>query len=200
MAARGLVAILARLVVVFVLPRAEAFGSTPPEWGTRTPFTFAVSGGGFRSMTAGMAFSRALSEAFEEVAGMTGWDDITHLSGNSGGQWFATQFVFGQDWFEELTRTRSMLGSKSITVLLAQWAEGYQENVRDVNLPPFEPNECIVDLGFVDFDVSLFVKGFVDVLTFIDFPVRPFTSPLRHRRMPLHPIPHPPPSLTLLPA
>jgi hypothetical protein len=61
---------------------AEAFGTTPDR-GTRTPFAFDVSGGGFRTMTAGMAFARALSAAFEEVHGR--WADFTHLSDNSGG-------------------------------------------------------------------------------------------------------------------
>jgi hypothetical protein len=146
-------AVLALVVLSF--PRAEAFGSTPDR-STRTPFTFDVSGGGFRTMTAGMAFSRALSEAFEEVGGS--WDDVTHLSGNSGGQWFATQFAFGQEWFDDLTRSRLVLGYKSLGVILGEWAYGYAQNVRAIIMPPFEPAECIVDLGFVQFDVSDFFK------------------------------------------
>lgn len=45
----------------------------------RLPFAFVVSGGGFRTMTGGMAFARALSRAFDEVGGS--WEDITHVAG-----------------------------------------------------------------------------------------------------------------------
>lgn len=80
-------------------------GAEPPR---RMPLAFVVSGGGFRTMTAGMAFARGLALALENVsadasegaaagsdgaAGAAGsegaarsWDEVTHLGGNSGGQ------------------------------------------------------------------------------------------------------------------
>jgi hypothetical protein len=160
--------VAALLLLVLAAPCAEAFGATP-DLAARTPFTFDVSGGGFRTMTAGMAFSRALSQAFEEVGG--GWNDITHLSGNSGGQWFATQFAFGQDFFDQLTHRPSGLGYKNMSDILAEFAQGYSQNVQDIHMEPFEPNECVIDSGAGPVDVAQLVKGLVNNLTAIDLPV-----------------------------
>ena len=74
-----------RLISVLALaiaPRVGAFGPTPKPV-VRTPFAFDVSGGGLRTMRAGMAFARAMSQTFEQAPGS--WEDVTHLSGNSGG-------------------------------------------------------------------------------------------------------------------
>ena len=118
----------------------DAFGSTPYDAPkeARTPFTFDVSGGGFRTMTAGMAFSRALSEAFKKAPGS--WGDVTHISGNSGGQWFATQFAYSSDFNSQLTK--SILGLYiPLRLVLAEWAAGYAKNLRRAvaPLPPLRP-------------------------------------------------------------
>lgn len=162
---RGLSAVVA--LVVLEPSCAEAFGSTPDRE-SRTPFAFDVSGGGFRTMTVGMGFARALSEAFDEVGG--GWADITHLSGNSGGNWFATQFAFGKEFYTELTQRHMVLGYKSMPAILADWANGYSENIKAIQDIPFEPNVCIVDIGFVQLNVTKLVEGFVQALTFLTFP------------------------------
>jgi hypothetical protein len=161
----------AAALLLLAAPSAEAFGATPaPD--ARTPFTFDVSGGGFRTMTAGMAFSRALSQAFEEVGG--GWNDITHLTGNSGGQWFATQFAFGQEFFDQLTRREFVdqeLGYKNMTGILEEWARGYATNVKAIHMEPFEPDACLVDSGSGPVDFAQRVKGLVDALTSVNLPV-----------------------------
>ena len=132
---------LVALAAVLLVRGARGFGATP-DGQPRTPFAFDVSGGGFRTMSAGMAFSRALSQAFEEEGG--GWDQVTHISGNSGGQWFATQFTFGYDFAHDLTHKRWLLGYKSLYEIFASWGRGYSRNVGAIPHEPIEPNDCFV--------------------------------------------------------
>jgi len=93
----------------------------------RRPFAFVVSGGGFRTMTAGMAFARALSIAFDEATkaaeeeaeagaerpGGRQWDDVTHIGGNSGGQWFAVPFAFSRSFYRSLTARNDSLAAEA---------------------------------------------------------------------------------------
>lgn len=69
-------------------------------------------------MTAGMAFARALSDAGFD------WQRLTHLSGNSGGQWFATQFAYSADTFANLTASPQS-DRLSLTQILLDWAARY---------------------------------------------------------------------------
>jgi hypothetical protein len=64
-------------------------------------------------MTQGIALARA-------VAMNGAWDEFTHLGSNSGGNWFATQFVYSQAFHEAVTDT-----SKSLGAFVTQWGAGY---------------------------------------------------------------------------
>lgn len=55
-------------------PRAK--DATKPR-GPRRPMALAVSGGGFRTMTAGIAYGRALSHAFKDDTVGMDWRDFT---------------------------------------------------------------------------------------------------------------------------
>jgi len=48
-------------------------------------------------MAAGMAFTRALAQ------GGFDWNRLTHLAGNSGGNWFGTMLAYSQPFFDNLT-------------------------------------------------------------------------------------------------
>jgi len=80
----------------------------------RPGLMLSVSGGGLRTMMAGMWFSRALTEAGIQ------WDSVTHVSGVSGGQTFATQFAFSPWLRWDLTNL-----SMPIRDVILKWSEAY---------------------------------------------------------------------------
>ena len=81
---------------------------------TQPALAFVVSGGGFRTMTAGFAFARALSRAGLD------WSRVTHIAGNSGGQWFAVQLAYAPDLLNDLHDV-----NKPLQDVLMGWAAAY---------------------------------------------------------------------------
>jgi hypothetical protein len=79
---------------------------------------FVVSGGGFRTMTAGFAFTRALTRAGFD------WDGLTHLGGNSGGQWFGVQLIYGELGGRALLNDLQDT-SKPLQQVMTDWAAAY---------------------------------------------------------------------------
>lgn len=94
----------------------------------RQPLGLVVSGGGFRTMTAGMAFARAMSQSFDEVEGSS-WADVTHLGGNSGGQWFASQFALSTPFFDAVTRKGADGEYRSLEDFFAEWGRQYAKGL-----------------------------------------------------------------------
>merc|ERR1719174_692215 len=62
------------------------------------PLGIAVSGGGYTSMTAGMALSRALRNLPGDALAK-----VTHLGGNSGGSFFTNQLLYSEEFFQNVT-------------------------------------------------------------------------------------------------
>jgi len=110
----------------------------PPDAKPRQPLALVVSGGGFRTMTAGIAYARSLSFAFEALGGQLGWDDITHLAGNSGGQWFATQLAFSRQFFLELTRRDANGRYVSLGHFFDLWGLNYAKGMYTGDTPSFD--------------------------------------------------------------
>lgn len=81
----------------------------------REPLAVVVSGGGFVSMTGGMAVARALSDA-----GLGWWEKVTHLGGNSGGAWFGTQFIYSQRFHDAVTSNAAPLRD-----VVSEWIESH---------------------------------------------------------------------------
>jgi len=107
-------------------PRAK--DATKPR-GPRRPMALAVSGGGFRTMTAGIAYGRALSHAFKDDTVGMDWRDFTHLSGNSGGQWFATQFSFGGKFFQDITQSGADGRFRPLKDFFSEWGRAYAQGI-----------------------------------------------------------------------
>lgn len=80
----------------------------------RKPFTFAAGGGGFKTMVQAMAFARAMGD----------WSIVSHLTSNSGGNWFASQFVYSQSFFSKVTNPNIDIGE-----VVAEWGAHYEETV-----------------------------------------------------------------------
>jgi len=109
---------------------------------SRSPFAFIVSGGGFHTMTAGMAAARAMSMAGKN------WSEVTHLGGVSGGQWFATQFAFSDEFFSSLTTPE-----RSLTEIMTKFGTDYMNNAA----PPAK-------LKMNDFCEKHLVKNFANLV------------------------------------
>jgi len=89
------------------------------------PFTFAASGGGFKTMVQAMAFSRAISN----------WSTVSHLTSNSGGNWFASQFVYSEGFYSKVLDLKI-----NISEVVAAWGAHYESTVAeamDANLDVF---------------------------------------------------------------
>eukprot|EP00930_Biecheleria_cincta_P042641 TRINITY_DN29336_c0_g1_i1.p1 TRINITY_DN29336_c0_g1~~TRINITY_DN29336_c0_g1_i1.p1 ORF type:complete len:657 (-),score=72.01 TRINITY_DN29336_c0_g1_i1:127-1995(-) len=80
----------------------------------RKPFTFAASGGGFRTMVQAMAFARAISD----------WSTVSHLTSNSGGNWFASQFVYSKNFYSKVTDANI-----DIDEVVTAWGAQYETTV-----------------------------------------------------------------------
>lgn len=115
------------LVLAGALPLV-AFGPIPVPLAPRTPFAFGVGGGGFATMTGGMGFARALSDAFEEAGTEDGWQTVTHISGNSGGQWFQVQFAFSSVFHANLTAPKLSPERRDMSTLLGEWAVEWRKH------------------------------------------------------------------------
>jgi len=111
-------------LLAYALPILDTSAATTGTVDTsRSAFAFTVSGGGFHTMTAGVAAARAMSIAGKD------WSEVTHLGGVSGGQWFATQFAFSDEFFSSIT-----MPERSLTDILTNFGAKYQENAA----PPFK--------------------------------------------------------------
>jgi hypothetical protein len=89
------------------------------------PFTFAASGGGFKTMVQAMAFSSAISN----------WSTVSHLTSNSGGNWFASQFVYSNGFYSKVTDPNVDIGE-----VVAAWGANWESTVAeamDANLEVF---------------------------------------------------------------
>ena len=71
---------------------ADATPGQAPTTGAMQPLSINFSGGGFTTMTQGMALSRAMAQN-------GAWPQVTHVGSNSGGNWFATQFVYSAECY-----------------------------------------------------------------------------------------------------
>lgn len=78
----------------------------------RRPLAIAVSGGGFTSMTGGMAVARALRNLNSRDA----LADVTHIGGNSGGSFFGNQFLHSKAFFNNVTNA-----SLPLDVVVTDW-------------------------------------------------------------------------------
>lgn len=91
----------------------------------RKPFMFAASGGGFKTMVQAMAFARAIGD----------WSTVSHLTSNSGGNWFASQFVYSKNFYSKVTDPNIDIGE-----VVATWGAQYELTVAaamDANLEVF---------------------------------------------------------------
>ena len=78
---------------------------------SRTPFGVACRGGGFRQMTMAMGIARGI--------GADNWPKVTHLGGTSGGYWFASQFTYSKEFYDNVLNE-----SKPLDGVLAHWTRG----------------------------------------------------------------------------
>jgi hypothetical protein len=86
--------------------------ASPP----RPRVAIAMSGGGFRAMTASMAVARGLATAGPD--GSNAWKQVTHLSSVSGGSWFSSQLVYSGRFYSAVTDT-----SKPINEVVEEWGD-----------------------------------------------------------------------------
>ena len=89
----------------------------------RPRIAIAMSGGGFRAMTASMAVARGLATA--GWAGSNAWSDVTHVSSVSGGSWFSSQFVYSGTFYRQVTGT-----SVGIEKVVEDWGIEYTTAMR----------------------------------------------------------------------
>ena len=119
-------------LLAYALPILEvSSGTTTNVKTSRSPFALVVSGGGFHTMTAGMATTRALTMAGKN------WSEVTHIGGVSGGQWFASQLAFSEDFYSSLTKRKSGADTEfeqSLTEIFTKFGEKYQADAA----PPAE--------------------------------------------------------------
>lgn len=85
----------------------------------RQPVAYVFCGGGFTAMTGEMGVTRAIA-----AAGYM--DRVTHLAGNSGGQWFAAQLVFSAEFFAAITDL-----TKPIDEVIQDWGRKYSASLKD---------------------------------------------------------------------
>ena len=89
-----------------------------PAWSvqdtSRTPFGVACRGGGFRQMTMAMGIARGI--------GAENWPKVTHLGGTSGGYWFASQFTYSKEFYDNVLNE-----SKPLDGVLADWGEDFAQ-------------------------------------------------------------------------
>jgi len=152
----------------------------------RQPFSFHVSGGGFRTLLVGMAFARAMSEAFESSSTGKNWEDVTHLGSNSGGSWFMVQFAYGQTLFDELTKPRIArdtilgifdinYGYKSLTDILTEWGRNYEQNANDLPLDddPVPVSNSDIECSVFGLDAAPLAGLVLDLLDSVGFGFSP---------------------------
>ena len=85
-----------------------------PGASPRKPFSFNECGGGFTTMTQGMAMGRALSS-------IGALDKVTHVGSNSGGYWFSSQFFYSKRFYEEVTDP-----SRDLSAFVTAWGLTYE--------------------------------------------------------------------------
>mgnify|MGYP006076280799 CR=1 FL=1 len=155
-------------IVVALLHLAAAAGVTVPNSFT----SFTVAGGGFRTLVGGQAATRALAEV------EFNFDKLTHMSGNSGGQWFAAQFLYNQGFKDALVEklctdgfwwweTPAFCPMQSV---LAAWGKGFSKRVAAANLAPATPLSCTVDVLAVPIDVKPLLSLFQGALSVLSLP------------------------------
>ena len=97
-----------------------------PAWSvqdtSRTPFGVACRGGGFRQMTMAMGIARGI--------GAENWPKVTHLGGTSGGYWFASQFTYSKEFYDNVLNE-----SKPLDGVLADWGEDFAHTPRTSSRP-----------------------------------------------------------------
>ena len=154
--------------------------SKAPAKRPRAPFGFVVSGGGFRTMTAGIAYARALSMAFEAAGGAAGWDDITHLAGNSGGQWYTTQLAFSHHFFVQLTERDTDGNWRGLGHFFELWGMSYAKGMFTGGIPPFDlHNRCAT--SWLSSQVFAAILGAVAAtLELVHFPAYNWRSYIDH--------------------
>lgn len=81
-------------------------------------------------MFLGYAFARAMSQ------GGVNWEDVTHLGGVSGGQWFATTFAFSGEIFRKLTQPGTA-GYTPLTDVVVEFGTAYGQNKAPIYKPNF---------------------------------------------------------------
>ena len=110
------------LLLLSILPAAFAGQS-------RRPLVLSVSGGGYTSMTGGMALARAL----RHLNGKDELSSVTHIGGNSGGSFFGNQFM-------HITRPKQMEASKQKKKFSERLAEVSRITI---NYNPFPPIQML---------------------------------------------------------
>ena len=96
------------------------FAVRPP----RPRVGIAMSGGGFRAMTASMAVARGLATA--GYGGSNAWSDVTHVSSVSGGSWFSSQLVYSGTFY------RQVIGGTNVGIerVVEDWGIEYTTAMR----------------------------------------------------------------------
>ena len=123
-------------------------------------------------MTGGIAASRALAEVGFDFS------KLTHMSGNSGGQWFATQFLYNQAFKDALVEKECMSGMWwwakpsfcSIESVLSGWGKGFSQRVAAASLAPATPLSCSVDVLGIPIDIKPLLSLFQSGLSLLSLP------------------------------
>jgi len=136
------------------------------------PHSFTVSGGGFQTMVGGQAAARALAEVGFDFS------TLTHVSGNSGGGWFATQFLYNNHFKDALTEKKCTSGMWwwkteefcSMQSVLSDWGKRFSQRVAAANLAPATPLSCDVNVLGVNLDIKPLLSLFQASLSLFSLP------------------------------
>ncbi len=146
--------------------------SLAPLSTTTIPHAFTVSGGGFKTMVGGQAAARALAEVNFDFS------TLTHVSGNSGGGWFATQFLYNNHFKEVLIEKKCTSGMLwwrtqefcSMQSVLSDWGKRFSQRVAAANLAPATPLSCDVNVLGVNLDIRPLLALFQASLSLFSLP------------------------------